>query len=69
MKFDTGKDAPEYEAFEAALQIAERETTAAMWRVSQTYQWERSLGLDDGSESSDDDAGSSQALQAIAIEK
>jgi hypothetical protein len=51
MNFDTGKDVPEYEAFEAALQIAEKETTAAMLRVSQTYQLEQqeTLGCDDAS--------------------
>jgi hypothetical protein len=41
MNFDNGKDVPEYEAFEAALQIAERETTAAMMRVSKIYQSEK----------------------------
>jgi len=41
MNFDNGKDEPEYEAFEAALQIAERETTAAMMRVSKIYQSEK----------------------------
>jgi len=50
MIFDGGKDVPEYEAFEAALQIAERETTAAMLRVSQTYESEQqdnNSGFDD----------------------
>ena len=35
---DSSKDTPEYEAFTAALRIAERETTATMNRVARAYE-------------------------------
>jgi hypothetical protein len=41
MNFDNGaKQVTEYEAFEAALRMAERETTATMLRVAKTYEVE-----------------------------
>jgi hypothetical protein len=35
---DTGKEAPEYEAFEAALQMAVQDTRAAMLRLAKAVE-------------------------------
>jgi hypothetical protein len=54
MSFDssTGSEAPEYEAFEAALEIAERSTKAAMLRVA------KALGSDEKKHTQSDDSPS-----------